>query len=282
MKQFIAGMLVAFAVITIYACQNPTGAQGSAKNPVLFKVNGHGVTAEEFFSSQPASQAVNEFVMLASMKEEARKSGAQVDKKKVTEDIEELKKNITGQGQTWEEFLKTQGMTEKAFLEQRETFSLFQALLKKKANVTEAEMKKVWEDDKQALINEYASKNHLPDSEKAKVTYEQVKDLARERVEMQKMGMVQGEVMNDIILNSKLEFVSLEPAKAKEISERIMGPAMERAKQQKEEQEKAKNAPEGGDKDAPATGANTPKNTGGTSDGKATAKPVGGADKGGK
>jgi len=237
MKQFITGMIVAFALIAVYACVPASNGAGSSNNPVLFKVNGHPVTAEEFFSSQPASQAVNEFVMLASMKEEARKAGAQIDEKKLTSDIEDLKKNVTNQGQTWEEFLKQQGMTEKQFVDQRRTFALFQALLKKKANVSETEMKKAWDDDKQTIINTYAAKNHLPDSEKAKVTYEQAKDDVRDRVEMSKMGIVQNQVMNDIILNSKLEFVSLDPAKAKELTDKIMGPAIERAKKQKEEAE---------------------------------------------
>jgi hypothetical protein len=242
MKQFIAGMLVAFAVITVYACQNPTGAQGSANNPVLFKVNGHPVTTEEFFSSQPARGAVNEFVMLASMKEEARKAGAKVDEKKLTEDIEEFKKNVTAQGQTWEEFLKSQSMEEKEFMEQRKTFALFQALLSKKANVTDEEAKKAWDDDKETIINEYAAKNHLTDTDKAKVTFEQAKETARERVEQTKMGMVQGDVMNEIILNSKVEFVALPSDKAKQITDKIMGPAIERAQQQKDDAEKMKKA----------------------------------------
>jgi len=254
MKQFITGMIVAFGVIAVYACTTP-GTSASGNNPVLFKVNGHPVTAEEFFSSQPASQAVNEFVMLASMKEEARKAGAQADEKKLTSDIEDLKKNVTSNGQTWEDFLKQQGMTEAQFIDQRRTFALFQALLKKKANVTETEMKKAWDDDKQTIINTYAAKNHLPDSEKAKVTYEQAKDDVRDRVEMSKMGIVQGDVMNDIILNSKLEFVSVDPAKAKELTEKIMGPAVERAKKQKEEAAKAKSAPPAAAGGAGAAGA---------------------------
>ena len=252
MKQFITGMLVAFAVIAVYACQpGQSGAAGSANNPVLFKVNGHGVTAEEFFSSPPASQAVNEFVMIASMKDEARKAGATADDKKLTEDIEKMKKDVTAGGQTWEEFLKSQNTTEKDFIEQRKTIALFQALLKKKANVTDAEAKKAWDDDKETIINEYASKNKLTDSEKAKVTFEQAKEAAKERVEMSKMGIVQGEVMNDIILNSKLEFVSVDPTKAKAISEKIMGPAIERAKKQKEEAAKAKET----EKNPPKPGA---------------------------
>jgi hypothetical protein len=275
MKQFVTGMIVAFGIIAVYACTTP-GGNASSNNPVLFKVNGHPVTSEEFFSSPPASQAVNEFVMLASMKEEARKAGAQVDEKKLTSDIEELKKNVTQQGQTWDDFLKQQGMTEKAFLDQRRTFALFQALLKKKADVSDTEAKKAWDDDKQTIINQYAAENHLPDSEKAKVTFDQAKETAKSRVEQSKMGIVQGEVMNDIILNSKLEFVSLDPAKAKEITEKIMGPSIERAKKQKEESEKA-------EKEAPKTGA-TPGGPPPAGDGKAVAKPAEGAPapKGGK
>src|SRR4051812_35546469 len=108
MKQFLTGMIVAFGVIAVYACTTPSASGGaSGNNPVLFKVNGKGVTAEEFSSSQPASQAVNEYVMLESMKDEARKAGAEVDQKKLDTDIESFKKNVPSQGQTWEEFLKS-------------------------------------------------------------------------------------------------------------------------------------------------------------------------------
>src|SRR5688572_28243372 len=132
MKQFISGMLVALLAIAVYACTTPPagGSGAGASNPVLFKVNGHGVTSEDFFSSPQAKQAVNEYVMLASMKDEARKAGAQVDEKKLQTDIDDFKKNVTvQQGQTWEEFLKAQGITEKEFIDQRRTFALFQALL---------------------------------------------------------------------------------------------------------------------------------------------------------
>jgi len=263
MKQFLAGMLVALLGLAVYACTTPGATSGAGGSPVLFKVNGHPVTAEQFFSSQAARGAVQQYVMLESMKQEAAKYGAKVEDKELNDKIADFKKQVTtGGNQSWDEFLKSSGMTEQEFVQRQRDMMLFQALQKKRVNVTDDEVKKVWDTDKTALVNEYAAKNHLPDSDKAKVTYDQVKDIARDRVEMNKVGMMQDEIMADIILNGKLEMTSIpDSAKAKTLEEEILGDQQKHAREQKE---KAKNPPA-----APSAGAQ-----GGTPGGPGGAPPV--------
>src|SRR5687768_3539125 len=127
MKQFISGVLFAALAIALYACTTPS-AGGAGGSNVLFKVNGRGITADEFFATRGARDAVQQYVMLESMKEEAKKAGAKIDEKEFTEEMETIKKEIQLQNQSWEDFLKGQNMTEKEFNEQRRTFALFQAL----------------------------------------------------------------------------------------------------------------------------------------------------------
>jgi hypothetical protein len=243
MKQFLTGMLAALLAVAIYSCTTTGGASGGAGNAVLFKLNGRGITADEFFASGPARGALSQFLMLESMKSEAKKAGAVVDEKELQQQIDDFKKNVTMGGTSWEDFLKDGQMTEKEFIDQQRDMMLFDALKRKSVKVSEEDIKKVWEDDKQSLIDQYAAENKLPDSEKAKITFEQVKDLARKRVEDNKAQMYQGEVMGDIMLNAKIDFVSIkDPAKKKRIEEQVLAPLKEQGEMSRKQSRDARKA----------------------------------------
>ncbi|MDQ3023385.1 MAG: hypothetical protein M3R04_03210, partial [bacterium] len=145
---------------------------------------------------------------------------------------------------------------------------LFSALQEKRANPTDAEIKKVWEDDKQTLIDQYASENHLPDSEKAKVTFEQVKELAKDRVVMNKSMApeMQAEIMGDIVGNAKLEIVGIKDAtKAKRIAQQIMEPHVKMVEAQKKQMEEMAKPPEAAAGGPPAAG-DKPEGDGGAAE----------------
>jgi hypothetical protein len=274
MKQFIAGMLVAALALTVYACTTPGASGGASGNAVLFKVNGRGVTAEEFISSPYLRDAMRQYIFYEAMKSEANKAGAKVDEADFTKKMEEEKKNVELQmNMSWADFLDQNGLTEKEYTTRNRDRELFNKLNEIKVKVSDAEARKVWETDKENLVNQYIAQEKLPDSEKAKVTFEQVKELAEERVRMNKMMLVQGEIVADIVLNAELDMVAIkDPARQKQLEDLILNNSKEQAKKQKEDSQAQQKAAGMEVADDPAAAEGSAK------DGKGvTASPEGGA-----
>jgi hypothetical protein len=241
MKQFISGMLVAAVAFMAYACTTAGAGSGSnGADTVVMKVNDRPITAQELVSSPYMRSALREYIFYEAIKNEAKKYNAKVDEADFNKQIEDQKKNVELQmGMKWADFLKQNGMSEKEFIDRNRDQQLFKALGEARIKVTPEEAKKVWTDDKQQLIDQYAQQNHLPDSDKAKVTYEQVQKLAEDRVRQQKSMMMQGEVVGDAILAANLKVVAVkDPNEAKRLEDLILNNSKEEAKKQVEQSKK--------------------------------------------
>lgn len=181
--------LAVLVLLTCFGCVQPgSPGSGSVKSPVLLKVSGREITAEEFISSPPVRNAIRQYILFDEMKAECAKRGIKVDEAEVERQFNETKQNVIMSGQSWDEYLKQQGLTEDEYKEVIRGPMLFVAVSEAMNEITDEDIRKSWSDpnEKERLTNVYSSDNHLPDSDKAKLSLDDPKFYAFVKDNLQK------------------------------------------------------------------------------------------------
>lgn len=253
-RLFVAAILAVAVVlgVIIYAtsCVAPSGGSGGGilgggRQPVML-INDRKVYADELIKSMLVRNAIRQFASICTLKEEAAKRGIKLDPQKVKDRIEEQKNQMTQMGQDWKTFLEEQNVTEKDVEEQISMYMLFEELVNSTVEVTDAQLKAVWERDKEQIITEYLTKNKLPDTEKSKITYEQCKDIVTEITKRENSGSRQQDLTTELTTKTKIDLVAIsDPTERKLYEDLIINNTKKKA------EEEANKAKEG----APAEGA---------------------------
>lgn len=168
-------VLPVIALLTFASCVKPgSPGSGSSSSTIVMEVSGRKITAEEFIGSPPVRNAVKQFILMDTMKAECAKRGIKVDEAEVDRRIADTKKNLELSGQSWEDYLKETGVTEAEYREMLSGPMLFEALSADMTKATDEDVQKGWSDpaEQERLKTAYAAENHLPDSDKAKLTLE--------------------------------------------------------------------------------------------------------------
>jgi len=205
----ILSLLAAVIVLMLAACVTTpsgsgSGGSASAKGPTLV-VDGHPVTLIDLVKSPMVRPAIFRYIQFDSLKTEAAKKGIKIDQAEIDKAVEEQKTSVTESGQAWEEFLLQQGMTEAEFADSARSRLLFQKLTEALVEVTDKDAQDFWDKSKDQVINRYMTDNHLPESEKAGLTFDKVKATALAMVKEQKGFEKQEEVINSIVANATLK-----------------------------------------------------------------------------
>jgi hypothetical protein len=267
----IFGVAIALTLVgLLMACVSPQGSGGTGGKDVQLLVNGRTVSMEELIKSPVIRQSVMSYVMLDTLNGEFSRRNLKLDQKKIDEEVQKQKDSAVQQGITWEEYLDRISMSEKDLMESLRVQQMFEGLVKAMANVTDEDVQKAWDKAKDQIISNYVSANHLPDSERAKLTFEDCKAEARRYAEDEASMGKQEEAYNMLIASSKLEIKGLASAEeAAEIVKQILGNKQDDIKKQ-EEAKKAAEQPQL----APPTAEGQPPAEGTTPPGGATPPPA--------
>jgi hypothetical protein len=201
-------------VVYVTGCVTPSGSSGGgsvfsgARQPVM-EINGRKVYADELLKSVLVRNAIRQYANICTLKEEVAKKGIKLDPEKVKARIEEQKKQMIQMGQDWNQFLADQNVTEKDVEDQVTMYMMFEELVNSTVQVTDAQLKAVWERDKEQIITEYLTKNKLPDTEKAKITYEQCKDIVTDITKRENSGQRQQDITTELTQATNISLVSI-------------------------------------------------------------------------
>jgi hypothetical protein len=207
----ILSLLAAVIVLMLAACVTTpsgsgSGGGGSAKSSAqTLEIDGHPVTLADLVKSPLIRPALFRYIQFDSLKSEAAKKGIKIDQAELDKAVEEQKTSVTESGQAWEEFLSQQGMTEAEFIDSARSRLLFQKLTEAMVVVTDKDAKDLWDKSKDQVINRYMTENHLPESDKAGLTFEKVKATALAMAKEEQGFSKQEEVINAIVGNATLK-----------------------------------------------------------------------------
>lgn len=263
----------ALLCLVLASCVPPGsgGTGGGGGGAAVLTINNRPITADQLISSPFIRESLRNLVFYESMVDAAKKAGVTIDEKEVDKTFDEQKQQFAaGDAKGWQEFLAQNMATEDEFKNQIRSQMYFQGLVKKRVEVTEDEMKDSWAKEKDDIIAVYAQQNHIPEADKAKVTYEQAKDTIKSRLEAMKGMQAQEQVMQEVVSQATFVINAMsDKEKAKLIEDLVLNNEKKRLADSAAEREKAGapnsstppmggGAPEGGAAVPPAEGSMPP------------------------
>jgi hypothetical protein len=237
-----------------------SSSAGKGKSGGSIVVCGESFTLGDLLEHPMFRQSFKQFITLQQLYAEASKAGINVTDEELTKEVDKQKEQITSSGQSWEEFLKMQGMTEDEVKQMVKTQKLFEKLLDNKLNLTEENMRKYFDENKEQVLTAHIQSNFLPESERPNLKYEDCIDAIKEGIRSRDGYQYQQELMDELTLNATLDLSGALPAdQATAIQEAILGGEQTKIKERQAEEAKAKAGTDGtageGAVPAPTTGA---------------------------
>jgi len=138
-KKFVANLVLVVAIVGLIALF----VYNKKELFVAATVNGKPITRLDLIKElekQGGKQTLDTMVTKSLLRQEAVKKGIVVSKEDLDKEKDSLKKNIESSGQTWEQFLQYQNLTEEQLNEELSLRVMLNKLLAEKVNVTEDEI----------------------------------------------------------------------------------------------------------------------------------------------
>jgi hypothetical protein len=214
-----------------------SAAAHKGKTGGVIKVCGKDVTMGELVANPMFRQTLRQYITIQQLFAEADKLGVTVSDEAINTEFEKQKENMTSaSGQTWEQVLEMQGMTEDDLRQMIRTKKLFEAVLDSKLDMSDAALKKYWDENKDQVITMHIQMNYLPESERATLTYDKCLDTIKDGIRQRDGFKFQQEVMDSLTLNASLDLSKvLDGEKAKEVEKQILGDEQARIRKQQED-----------------------------------------------
>ena len=218
-------IIVLFALSLLAGCvmpQDGTSGGGSASGKSGAKGGGSIVVCGEKFAfgdvlEHPVfRQALQQFITLQQLYAQASEEGITVSDSELKEEMDKQKEQITSSGQSWEEFLEMQGMTEGELEQMLKTQKLFEGLMDKKLDFSDENMQKQWNDNKDIITNQHIQANFLPEAEGQSLTYEDCIDTIKDFIRQSEGFSFQQELMDSLTLNASIDLSGVLPAEQAE------------------------------------------------------------------
>lgn len=205
----------------------PPGSSGTSSSgggsPEVLQINGRGITADQMLSSPFMRESLRNLIFFETMVSTAKEAGVEIDEKEVDKTYEEQKAQYSmGDASGWKDFLSQNMSTEEEFKNQIRSSMYFDGLLKKKVNVTDAEIKASWDSEASIIKDVHAQQNAITPEEKDKLTFEQVKETIKARLESMKALQAQEEVMQDIITKATVKLTAIKDKEKAQLLEDLI------------------------------------------------------------
>jgi len=171
-KKFVANLVLVVAIVGLIALF----VYNKKELFVAATVNGKPITRLDLIKElekQGGKQTLDTMVTKSLLRQEAVKKGIVVSKEDLDKEKDSLKKNIESSGQTWEQFLQYQNLTEEQLNEELSLRVMLNKLLAEKVNVTEDE------------ITTYVEQNSQEGQDN---TNKDLRDQTKEQLKNQKMS----------------------------------------------------------------------------------------------
>ena len=243
----ILSMALIGAMLLIGSCVVPpsggSGATtgGSQKRVAIMTVNNRPVYADELLKSYMLRSILRQFLMLDAIKAEAAKRGIKIDETEVKKRLDEQKKQVTQTGGNWDEFLKQQSMTEADAEDFMRVQMMIDGLTTAMVKISPEELKSEWDKNKATYIDQYLKENKLPDSEKAKATFEKVKPTIEKSLKERQKFSKQEELFDSLTESINLSLTSIaDPAERQKYEDLIINDAKKQIEDKKKAAEENK------------------------------------------
>ncbi|MCC7478471.1 SurA N-terminal domain-containing protein [bacterium] len=239
MKRACAAVLCLVLASCVPPGSTGTGGGGGA---VAMQINNRPITTEQLLSSPFLRESLRNLIFFETMVATAQEAGVTIDEKEIDKTFEEQKAQYSmGDAQGWQDFLSQNMSTEEEFKNQIRSSMYFEGLIKKKVNVTEDDIKKSWDTDANIIRDVHAQQNAIPEAEKAALTFEQVKETIKLRLESMKGMEAQEQVMQDIITKASVKISGIsDKTKAQLLEDLILNNEKKRLEETMKEREETK------------------------------------------
>ncbi len=222
MKRACAAVLCLVLASCVPPGSSGTGGAGGG-GAVAMQINGRPITTEQLLSSPFLRESLRNLIFFETMVATAQEAGVTIDEKEVDKTFEEQKAQYSmGDAAGWNDFLSQNMSTEDEFKNQIRSSMYFDGLIKKKVNVTEDDIKKSWDNEAAIIRDVYAQQNAIPDADKAALTFDQVKDTIKMRLESMKSMEAQEAVMQDIIGKAEVKLSGISDKTKSELLENLI------------------------------------------------------------
>jgi hypothetical protein len=258
---FIRVCMVLLALSLLAGCVAPedggstgggkTAGARAGKGGGTITVCGEKFTLGDIVEHPMFRQSLRQFVTLQQLYAEASKKGITITDEQLNEELNKQKEQITSSGQSWDEFLKMQGMSEDEVKQMLKTQKMFEALIDTKLDLSDERLKKYWEENKDQILTQHIQANFLPESERQTLTYETCIDTIKESIRQKEGFQFQQELMDELTLNATLDLSGvLSTEQAAAAIKGILGDEQDKIRERKAAEEK----PVGGETATPEAG----------------------------
>lgn len=179
------------------------GARGG--DNVVMVMNGENIYARDLVSDNTIRQGLRQYIFFHNLRKLAAAEGVVADPVKIEDHVNLLKQRLNERGDTWEGYLSELSMSEDEYRSNIVDSLLQDGIVEKRVNVTDEKKRKIWDEQQDKVINEYMMGNHLPETERAGITYEDCEGLLFEKVLRIEGVPVQGDLMAELINTATLD-----------------------------------------------------------------------------
>lgn len=226
-KRF-AVILAAMLPLLVAGCvfssgSNQAGASSTAgdaavargSQPIMI-VDGENIFPADLMAFPAFRNPLRAYIYRISLAQAIKQAGVTVSDDKLNERVEAEKDVAAQRQQSWEDYLADMNYTEEEFIAEKKDELLLDALIAQDIDTSDEALKQFYDANKEDTLKRYFKKYYMPEAERDKVTFDDVKDFVRDLKLQKETFPVRNEKIREIINNATLKILCFD---SKELNE---------------------------------------------------------------
>jgi len=212
-SRFLKMVITAMLPLILGACVLSSSGQSagtsskvaSGSKPIMI-VDGENVYAADLLAFPAIRNPLRAYIYRVSLTQEARRLGVTVSEDKLNERIENEKKSVAdNRQQTWQEYLDDMNYTDEEYIAEKRDELLLDELIALDIDISDEALRSYFDANKDDTLRRYFKDFYMPESERDKVTFEDVKDYVRDLKLQKETFPVRTEKIRELINSATLE-----------------------------------------------------------------------------
>jgi hypothetical protein len=209
-------LLVVLAAGCVTSAPQGTAGGSSSSNPEVMKLNGRSVYADELIKTPFIRMAIRQYLTYDTLLGEISRRNLNVSEAEIDEMLRDRVDYMEEGGMLYEEFLQEQSLTDAEFRDSIKATLMFERLLDDVIVVTEEEMRKVWDEQQNQVLEDHIRDNSLPVSMRSTLTYEDCKETIRSGIHEEKKWDAQRDAANLLVNSTEMKITCIKDPKEAE------------------------------------------------------------------
>jgi hypothetical protein len=234
-----------------------TGSKVASGSSPIMIVDGEDVYSADLVAFPAIRNVLRAYIYRVSLAQEAKKRGVTVSEDKLNERIQNEKDSVTdNRHQTWQEYLDDMNYTEDEYVAEKRDEMLLDELIALDIDTSDEALREYYDANKEDTLKRYFKDFYMPESERDKVGFDDVKDYVRDLKVQKETFPVRTEKVRELINNASLKILCFD---SKELNEHyedlILNKVREQMNAKAEEAKQAAGGEQGAQGDHPASPA---------------------------